>query len=205
MSAPGRGRYHHGDLRAALVAVAIELIAERGVRDFSLAEASRRIGVAPSAPYAHFADRDELLAAVAVHGLRLFQKSLESALARAPAPTERLAAMARAYVRFAASHEPLFRVHFEQDFDKQRHPELAAAEEPIEDAFRASVRAVCGSADAAAEEALAAAVEAVAHGHATLLLDGRFGRGRRAATRAAESAARTTLAVVRGWHESGAG
>ena len=54
------GRYHHGDLRAALIGTAIEIIAERGVRGFSVAEASRRLGVAVSAPYAHFADRDGL-------------------------------------------------------------------------------------------------------------------------------------------------
>src|SRR5260370_37991384 len=68
MPRPGRdGRYHHGDLRAALIDTAVEIIGERGVRGFSLAEASRRLGVASSAPYAHFADRDEFLAAVAVH------------------------------------------------------------------------------------------------------------------------------------------
>jgi AcrR family transcriptional regulator len=56
-------RYHHGDLKAALIDGAIELIAERGVRGFSLAELSRRAGVTVAAPYRHFADRDELLAA----------------------------------------------------------------------------------------------------------------------------------------------
>src|SRR5262249_20335351 len=66
------GRYHHGDLRAALIETAIQLIAERGVRNFSLAEASRRVGVAVSAPYAHFSDRDELLAAVAAYAYELF-------------------------------------------------------------------------------------------------------------------------------------
>ena len=54
------GRYHHGDLRSALVDAAIDVIAERGVRDFSMAEASRRLGVTTAAPYRHFADRDEL-------------------------------------------------------------------------------------------------------------------------------------------------
>jgi AcrR family transcriptional regulator len=45
----GTGRYHHGDLRAALVGAAVELIAERGVRDFSLAELSRRLDVSVAA------------------------------------------------------------------------------------------------------------------------------------------------------------
>jgi AcrR family transcriptional regulator len=63
------GRYHHGDLRPALVDAAIDVISERGVRGFSLAEASRRLSVTTAAPYRHFADRDELLATVAVRAL----------------------------------------------------------------------------------------------------------------------------------------
>lgn len=77
MSRAGKGaRFFHGDLGAALVDTAIEIIGERGVRGFSLAEASRRLGVAVSAPYAHFASRDDLLAAVAVHAYELFYAGL---------------------------------------------------------------------------------------------------------------------------------
>jgi len=66
-----RGRYHHGDLRQALIETAIEMLGERGAEAFSMAEASRRLGVAASAPYRHFADRDALLAAVAVRAAGL--------------------------------------------------------------------------------------------------------------------------------------
>src|SRR5579863_6539240 len=94
------GRYHHGDLRTALIDAAVSLIAERGVRGFSLAEASRRVGVSSAAPYRHFADRDDLLAAVAVRALETFTSMLaeESTEAQIPAdtPEQRLAAMARA-------------------------------------------------------------------------------------------------------------
>ena len=63
--------YHHGDLKAALIDGAVELIAERGVRRFSVAELSRRLGVTVAAPYRHFANRDELLAAVAERALHV--------------------------------------------------------------------------------------------------------------------------------------
>jgi AcrR family transcriptional regulator len=196
-----RRSYHHGNLRAALIDEAIELISERGVADFSLAEASRRLGVAVSAPYAHFADRAELLAAVCVHALQLFRDELEPRLARSATPTDRLAATARAYVHFAASHKALFQVLFSAQFgttlDKVRHPQIAA-ERPIEEAFLQSVKALTPAGDKLATEALAAAVEATAHGHAMLLLDGRFGAGPRAAARAATSAARATLALIDG-------
>jgi AcrR family transcriptional regulator len=186
-----RRPYHHGDLRTALIDTAVELIAERGVRNFSMAEASRRLGVAASAPYAHFADRDELLAAVAVRAYERFHAELE--LSRPEAPADRLAAIARAYVRFAGTQRPLFELLFDAGLDKARHPEIAAAERPIDDAFLACVRALTRDG-----EALATAVEATAHGHAMLLLDGRFGEGEQAVELAAERAAQATLALVRG-------
>jgi AcrR family transcriptional regulator len=190
---PKGDRYHHGDLRAALIETTVELIGERGVRDFSLAEASRRLGVAASAPYAHFADRAALLAAVAVHAYELFAAELEPELSDSNTPHDRLAAMARTYVRFAGTHRPLFQVLFEAGIDKARHPEVAAAERPIDDAFLDCVRALSDD-----PEELASAVEAAAHGHAMLLLDGRFGRGRKAVELAAERAAQATLALIEG-------
>jgi AcrR family transcriptional regulator len=191
------GRYHHGDLRAALVDTAIELVAERGVRNFSLAEASRRLGVSVSAPYAHFSDRDELLAAVAVHAYELFHAELRPGMERFQTPADRLAAIARAYVRFAGTHRPLFETLFEAGLDKSRHPELAAAERPIDDTFLSCVRALPDCGESASED-VAMAIEAAAHGYAMLLLDGSFGEGPEAVELAAERSARATLALVEG-------
>jgi AcrR family transcriptional regulator len=194
------GRYHHGDLRAALIAAAIEIIAERGVRGFSMAEASRRLGVAPSAPYAHFADRDALLAAVAVRGFELFSASFLPAASKVTPPAERLAEFARGYVRFAGTHRALFEVIFGAVVDKERHPEVKAADQPVADAFLGCVRDLSvGPAEPDGRdpgEDLASALEAAAHGHAMLLLDGDFGAGEQAVEIAAERAARVTLALV---------
>jgi AcrR family transcriptional regulator len=188
-----RGRYHHGDLREALIDAAVELIGERGVRGFSLAEASRRLGVATSAPYAHFADRDELVAAVAVRACRRFRAQLVRGSSEPRNPADRLAAMARAYVRFAGTQRALFEALFSSGLDKRRYPELKAAEQPIDDAFQECVSALSNG---TSPEELADAVEAAAHGHATLLLDGSFGEGYRAVELTAERAARVTLAIV---------
>ena len=195
---PRREAYHHGNLKAALVDAAVGLISQRGVHGFSLAEVSRRVGVAASAPYAHYADREDLLAAVAVQACQLFHSAFPRAGGQASSPAARLAAIADAYVRFAAGHEPHFRTLFEAGLDKRRHPELAAAEQPIDDAFMETVRELPGAGDDHATEALAAAVEATAHGYATLLLDGRFGERPGAVDRAAEGAARATLTLVEG-------
>lgn len=196
MPGPGkRDRYHHGDLAAALVDAAIEVIGERGVRGFSMAEASRRLGVAVSAPYAHFADRNDLLAAVAVRAYQQFYAAVAPQAEAGLAPADRLAAMARGYVRFAAANRPLFEVLYEAGLDKAGHPEIEAAEQPINDAFMTCVNAISGGPGPAADE-LASALEATAHGHATLLLDNGQQPSADEVERTAERAARASRALI---------
>src|SRR6266404_3557169 len=62
--------YHHGHLREVLLQAAIQLIAEVGPAAFTLREVARRAGVSHNAPYRHFPDREDLLAAVAAQGFR---------------------------------------------------------------------------------------------------------------------------------------
>jgi len=191
------GRYHHGDLRAALIDTAVELIGERGVREFSLAEASRRLGVAVSAPYAHFADRDDLLAAVAVRAFELFTGALLPEMAKVADSADRLAGMARGYIRFAAYHRPLFEMLYEAGLDKARHPEIEVAEQPLNDAFLDTVRALTDGDETRAED-LATAVEATARGYAMLLLDDGPDLDPEAVELAADRTARAILALVEG-------
>ncbi len=196
MPSPAKsGRYHHGDLKAALVDAAVALIAERGLRGFSLAEASRRVGVSAAAPYRHFADRDELLAAVAVRALRTFADMVAEEGGQ-DSPEQQLAAMASAYVRFAAEQRPLFDALFNAGLDKSKYPELTRAWAPI-DALLDLVDEICPG-DEATAAALAAALEATAHGHATLLRDGEYGAGPEAVRVAADRAAAATLALIAG-------
>jgi AcrR family transcriptional regulator len=179
------------------VDAAIELIAERGVRDFSLAEVSRRLGVTVAAPYRHFADRDDLLAAVGVRALQTFAASLAAETADASAPEQRLAAMARAYVRFAGEQRPLFDTVFGTGIDKSRYPELQRAWRPLDETVDSCVEEICAG-DAAAGQALAAAAEATAHGYAMLLLDGSYGQGEDAICAASGQAAAAILALIQG-------
>ncbi|HEY7013621.1 MAG TPA: TetR/AcrR family transcriptional regulator [Streptosporangiaceae bacterium] len=196
MPRPGKGgRYHHGDLRTALIDTAIELIGERGVRGFSVAEASRRLGVAVSAPYAHFADRDDLLAAVAVRAYEQLLAGIRPDSGELQDPAGRLAAIARGFVRFAATSRPLFDMLYEAGIDKASHPEIEAAERPVTDAFLDCVRAMSGDASDEAVDDLATALEATAYGHAVLLLDGP-GRDSGTVELAAERTARAILALV---------
>lgn len=191
-----RRGYHHGDLKAALVKAAIELVAERGVHGFSMAMLSKRLGVAVSAPYAHFADRDALLAAVAVRGYQDFHASLLAELAGVAAPAARLAAVAHAYVRFAGTRQALFDVLFLAGVAKAAHPEVDAAEREVDAVFADCVAAL----GTEGKTELATAVEATAHGYAMLLLAGDLGTDDSAVHLAADAAARATLALVAARH-----
>src|ERR1700692_2342998 len=91
--------YHHGDLRRAIVTSALELLRETRSTEFSLRELARRAGVSHNAPYKHFADKRELLAAVSAAGFERLAKRMSDATARHSNPRARLSAMARDYVR----------------------------------------------------------------------------------------------------------
>jgi len=191
-----RGRYHHGDLRQALIDTAIEMLGERGAEAFSMAEASRRLGVAASAPYRHFADRDALLAAVALRAADLLAEQLDRHAASGT-PAERLAAAARAYVHFADDQRPLFQALAGSGLSKDSRPEIAAAAQAIGTTFLAPSAELTGGSQPAAAR-LASAVVATAHGHAMLMLDGTFGSGPDAVAAAAQQAAAATLALISG-------
>lgn len=193
-------RYHHGDLRAALVDAATELIGERGVQGFSLAEVSRRVGVTVAAPYRHFADRDDVLAAVAVRACEILAASVEAEI-REPGTASgtasaQLIAAGRGYVRCAASNRALFHALFGAGLDKSRYPEIDEAAQPIADAFLAPALVLCGN-DADAHD-LALGVVAAAHGHATLLLDGAFGHGQNAIGTALRFTSSVIAAIIEG-------
>jgi WHG domain-containing protein len=135
--------------------------------------------------------------AVAVRAAELLGKQLDREAASGT-PAQRLAAAARAYVRFASDQRPLFQALAGAGLDKSRHPEIERAAQAVGMAFLSpAARLVNGGETAAAR--LTSAIVATAHGHAMLMLDGTFGSGHHAAGAAAEQAAAATLALIAGW------
>jgi len=104
-----RKRYHHGDLRAALIEATLGIISESRVEDFSVADAARAAGVSSAAPYRHFRDREDLLANVAAEGFRRLHEATNAAEMQHPAGSvESLIAGGCAYVEFSAGNPELF-------------------------------------------------------------------------------------------------
>ncbi len=96
---------HHGDLRRALIAAALELLGDGRVDDVTLRGVARRAGVSAAAPYHHFLDRDAMLAAVAHDGFESLAMVQLEVLERAGDPVDRLERLAIGYVHFAwANH-----------------------------------------------------------------------------------------------------
>lgn len=128
---PARRRqsYHHGDLKRALTSAALSLIAEKGPKGFTLTEAARRAGVSAAAPYRHFADKAELLAAVAEQGFLELHADLAAAADRESDPRERAIELGRVYVRWAIAHPDHYQVMFGVESLKEQQPNVAAAGE----------------------------------------------------------------------------
>lgn len=104
--------YHHGDLRRAIVKAALEILRETQSLDFSLRELARRADVSHNAPYKHFADKRELLAAVSAAGFEILAKRMASETARVDSPREQLFAMLRAYIDHGVENPALYSLMF---------------------------------------------------------------------------------------------
>jgi AcrR family transcriptional regulator len=105
-------KYHHGDLRRAILEAALELIKEAGIQSLSLREIARRIGVTPAAPYHHFKDRGELLLQIGMQGYGDLLHVLEQAAAKANGADDECEAEFRAYLHFAREHSAVHAVMF---------------------------------------------------------------------------------------------
>lgn len=121
--------YHHGNLRAELLDTAVEQLREVGADDLSLRALARAIGVSQTAPYRHFSDKGELLAAMATRGYRNLLTALQRAEAAAGRdPRRQLTQVAHAYVDYAADNPQLFKLMFGPAVQPaQRYPELRQA------------------------------------------------------------------------------
>src|SRR6266536_5280714 len=107
--------YHHGNLREALVEAGVELARTGGPDAVLLRAATRHAGVSPNAAYRHFANQEDLLAAVAERCMtqlgrlmveRSSQVGARGGVRRARA---RLEAIGRAYIDFARTEPGWFR------------------------------------------------------------------------------------------------
>jgi AcrR family transcriptional regulator len=160
-----RDTYHHGDLKAVILAKAATLVAERGADGISLRELAREAGVSHAAPAHHFTDRRGLFTALATEGFQMLADALTGAR-----PDFLDAALA--YVRFAIDHPG----HYEVMFDKSLYDTSDADLINAETAAGAELASGVGTLDdpRAKDDPQAAALAAwsLVHGFSLLWLNG---------------------------------
>ena len=134
-------RYHHGDLRSALINEAIATLDREPEAQLTLRGLAKVAGVSPMAPYAHFDDKDDLLDAVAIEGFNALASALNAAKAELDSAEklERvLTALAGIYVTFGIDRPGLYRVMFGRTAKPLGHPVRDAGERafhPLADVF----------------------------------------------------------------------
>src|SRR5512136_2974044 len=106
-----RTNYHHGDLKNALIEAGIEILSKEGVNGLSLRKVARKAGVSHAAPYAHFADKQALIAAISTEGYRRLNERIGAARQQYLGdPLRQLVEGAWAYVEFALNDPAHFRI-----------------------------------------------------------------------------------------------
>lgn len=167
-------RYHHGNLRAALLDSALEVLSESGVAGFSMREAARRAGVSQSAPKHHFGDARGLLSALATRAYGELCDRLEAVEFAGRDVGERVAALSAEYVAFARENRALFDLMWRMtqfDFDdvalmEQKHRALRA----LDRGLRGQDAQLPDKADPALVPSYA--VWSLVHGYTSLALEG---------------------------------
>lgn len=114
---PSRNSYHHGDLQAALLAAAFDLVRKHGPDHLSLRAVAEQVGVSPSAVYHYFPDKDSLIGGLIDQLFINLYNMQKVALQAIPgkskrAATLRMRELGRTYFRWALTEPNLFRLMF---------------------------------------------------------------------------------------------
>ena len=155
-------------LRRQVLDAAVAIAATSGPDAISMREVARLAGVSHQAPYHHFGDRAGIFAAISEEGFRMLAESIEASTSLGTA------AMCEAYVHFALAHKGHFRVMMRNDLcSLEDYPSALVQADRAFNALRNEVVIIVGGVTHEDEaNAHTAYMWSVAHGLATLLLDG---------------------------------
>jgi AcrR family transcriptional regulator len=175
MTAP---KYHHGDLKNALIQAGIDILSEQGLNALSLRKVAQRAGVSHSAPYAHFTDKQALIAAISTEGYRKLFDCLAAAVEQyRHDPLRQLIEASWAYVQFAQREPAHFKITLSGVVEKEQ--EYPAFVEMTEKAFALVVRLTqscqqAGILRPGPPNQMAVSVWSMVHGFTSLILEGQI-------------------------------
>jgi AcrR family transcriptional regulator len=171
-------KYHHGDLKNALIQAGVEILAREGVGGLSLRKVAQRAGVSHSAPYSHFADKQALIAAISTEGFRqLYERVSAVAKEYKTKPSRQLVEVAWAYVQFALDDRDRFKVMFSGILEKEReYPEFVVEAQRNFQLVKMIVEAnqAAGVLRSGPSDLVALSAWGIIHGFVMLLLEGQI-------------------------------
>jgi AcrR family transcriptional regulator len=180
--------YHHGNLRAALIAFAEQAVRSGGAATFSLRDAAKHAGVTPGAVYKHFTSKSALLGGLAASGFVRLGRYVAVAQSAAN-DDQRLAAIGLAYVAFAADEPHLFSLMFGPSGIDAPRDSIEAPKDGAFDALRSAIAHRQGITPENVSPENLALAWATAHGAARLVTDGLWARNDPRITMAIQAAA----------------
>ncbi|HKX88610.1 MAG TPA: TetR/AcrR family transcriptional regulator [Sphingopyxis sp.] len=168
--AKATGAYHHGDLRAAVIAAGLKRLAAGDGAELGLRALARDVGVSATALYRHFPDKEALLDALADEGLRRLGALQAQAWLKAGGAAAGFKATGIAYVRFAHDEPALFRLSFTRQMPERYTKDAGDGGEVAYNLLRAGVGEALPGVD---PDIAALHAWALVHGLAMLILDRR--------------------------------
>jgi AcrR family transcriptional regulator len=168
-----KARYHHGELREALIRATRQLVEQRGAENFTLADACRVAGVTTAAPYRHFRGKQEILEEIVSRGFEELGNRTTSILAEKGEGTlGGIVAMGQAYVAFAVEETAVFRLMFGQQPSLKNAEHVLGAAHACFSKLINQVALYCdrNKVDGEAQQ-LALRLWTFVHGAASLLID----------------------------------
>lgn len=167
-------RYHHGDLRGALIDTALKIVQTEGIEALSLRNLAKAVGVTAAAPYSHFRDKDELLAAVAETGFQKLALQMVEAATGQNGVQGRIEKLIAAYIRFAVENKALFHLMFGRELTNMKaYPTLAMTAGKSYSLF-SNVLAKRAGASEEDTRIMTVSLWSMCHGIATLIMDGKI-------------------------------
>ncbi|ENV93006.1 nucleoid occlusion factor SlmA [Acinetobacter calcoaceticus] len=167
--------YHHGNLREALLINGLQLLESSQGVDFSMRELTRMIGVSPNAVYRHFANKEELLTALAIYGFEQLIEAQAHAIHNATTPKDGFLNSGKEYIYFAIKNPSLFRLMYSQFTVAQDDEKLKSMTNLFYTGMvYAAATAFDAPVDAAQSQTMARLAWGMVHGLSYLIIDGQF-------------------------------
>jgi AcrR family transcriptional regulator len=112
MNTNKKEKYHAGDLKASIIAVASQLLVDGGIEAVTMRSIASKLDVSRGAPYRHFEGKHDLLCSVAQSSFELLNNSMLNLSSKEGEPKGELFQLAHKYIDFCLSHPELYNLIF---------------------------------------------------------------------------------------------